>query len=358
MADVRRVTGRGPGSWWAPAATSPSARRLHDCATGGNISLPSAYHIPVLRPTGPLASPRCCAPHDDRSRHARARSPPTGAAHGCARWRSSSPASSSASSADGSCAATTDPVTVLAPQPSGDQGEVPVITTPGGSGTGTARRHRDRPRWHDHAPRPPRPRRRRTAPTSRSRCSTARQPRARRADRRRGRGARLHRRHRGQRADLHRPVDRLLPRRAARRRPARRQGPPGRGGAAAPGLGPLADAAPDGAEVILVLGPGLECPGCPATAPAIGVRVPQYGSTWPADPRRGAPHRGARLRLGLGQRPPAVAGAGQARPHLRRAHHAERPRPAHRAGAPGHRRACPPATGPPRSRPRWRRSST
>ena len=32
------------------------------------------------------------------------------------------------------------PVTVLAPQPSGDQGEVPVITTPGGTGTspGTA----------------------------------------------------------------------------------------------------------------------------------------------------------------------------------------------------------------------------
>ena len=55
-----RVTGREPGSWWAPAATGSSARRA------ARIPRPAATISPsrptthrVLRPRAPLASPRC-----------------------------------------------------------------------------------------------------------------------------------------------------------------------------------------------------------------------------------------------------------------------------------------------------------
>ena len=294
---VRRVAGREPlGSSSGPAGRlSVRSPASAGCATGGNLSLGSAPHHRVFDRRRPLASPRCCAPHDARSPSARARSrphrgrrmgAPGGARRVLPRHRLRRRMGPARRRRPGHGAARRSPRRPAASAGHHDAG----------------RRRRPAPA-HDDRPggrRPPRPRRpppppdraditlavlngtdtsraRGATPPARPRASaTSASPPATRPTHDRALGRLLPRRasapprsasRRTSQSTTVAPASRL--RRARRRRPGRRRGGPRpRTRAKAPAW---------------------------RSGPAIGVRVPQYGSSWERDPRRGAraPRRSA-----------------------------------------------------------------
>ena len=248
-------------------------------------------------------------------RHRRPRAARTGAARGCARWRSWCPAWSSASSAAGCCAATTGRRRCSRRTPARRGLRRSRRRAAGGHGRTGRRRPRRRPAPpRPRRPRPPRP----TAPTialavlngdqhrRARRRSTAARPRA--SATRASRPATRPTHDRARRSSTSAPASEAA---AA----ARGEGPAGRPGASsAAGLRRPGGRRPRRRRGGGRARPRARAPARGRTAP--GDRGPGARSTARPGPQiRDAALRAERLGFDgrLGQRPPPVAGAGEAR---------------------------------------------